>query len=283
MQSRNSFSRLMPRPRSASPEANYQVRALQRGLAILASFSHQQASLSLAEVSGRLSIPKPTTLRLLECLRGEGFATYDPISARYSLGPRAFEVGSAYLGASALEQHGPPFLRRLARDTGQTANLGILDGFTVLHVSVAEPDRPLRYHTRAGEHDALHCTGLGKVLIAQWTAERLHELASEVGLARRTPSTVTELSDLEAELARVRQCGYAEDGEEGAVGLRCLAAPVRDARGDVIAAMSISGAAAEFNGHHRAELLRLLFEQSRGLSRRLGWTDPIGVTEGGMS
>ena len=271
----------MPRPRSVSPEANYQVRALQRGLAILGEFSPQQPTLSLAEVSGRLSIPKATALRLLECLRGEGFATYDPLIARYSLGPRAFEVGSAYVGASALKQHGPPFLRRLAKDTGQTANLGILDGFSVLHVSVAEPERPVRYHTRAGERDALHCTALGKVLIADWPSERLHELVSDTGLPRRTPSTITEPSDLETELEQVRQRGFAEDREEGAVGLRCLAAPVRDARGDVIAAMSISGAAAEFEGHRRAELLAILHEQSGGLTRRLEWTGPMSVSQRG--
>jgi DNA-binding IclR family transcriptional regulator len=269
----------MPRPRTASLEANYQVRALKRGLAILASFSPDQPSLSLAEVSGRLSIPKATALRLLECLRGEGFATYDPASARYSLGPRAFEVGSAYVGASPLEQHGPPLLRRLAKDTGQTANLGILDGFTVLHLAVAEPERPLRYHSRAGERDALHCTALGKVLIAEWTPERLRELASEVGLPRRTPSTFTELARLQTELARVRERGYAEDREEGALGLRCLAAPVRDARGDVIAAVSISGAAAEFEGDHHALLLASLLEQSRALSHRLGWTELASATQ----
>src|SRR5215472_13161859 len=93
----------VPRPRSVAHSPNYQVRALQRGLAILTSFSPDEPSLSLADVSGRLRLPKSTALRLLECLRGEGFASFDPESARYSLGPRAFEVGSAYLAASPLE------------------------------------------------------------------------------------------------------------------------------------------------------------------------------------
>jgi DNA-binding IclR family transcriptional regulator len=129
----------MPRPRTQS---TYSVRALQRGLAILGTFSPAEPSLSLAEVSGRLSLPKATALRLLECLRGEGFTSFDPASACYSLGPRALEVGSAYLAASPLEQHGIPFLRRLAEQSGQTASLGIVDGFSVVHLAVAEPPGP---------------------------------------------------------------------------------------------------------------------------------------------
>jgi DNA-binding IclR family transcriptional regulator len=272
----------MARPRTASLEANYQVRALQRGLAILASFSREQPSLSLSEVSDRLRLPKPSALRLLECLRGEGFATYDAASARYSLGPRAFEVGSAYVGASLLEQYAPPFLRRLADVTGQTANLGILDGFSVLHLAVEEPRRPLRYHSRAGERDALHCTGLGKVIISEWPSERLAELERSVGFERRTSSTITDLERLQRDLANVRERGYAQDREEGALGLRCLAAPVRDARGALVAAVSISGAAAEFEGDHHALLLAPLLEQSCGLSVRLGWTEQAGATEGGV-
>jgi DNA-binding IclR family transcriptional regulator len=262
----------MARPRSAIRPPNYQVRALQRGLAILTSFSSAEPSLSLADVSGRLQLPKPTALRLLECLRGEGFTLFDPASARYSLGPRAFEVGSAYLAASPLERLGLPLLRDLAERTGQTANLGIVDDFAVLHLAVAEPARPLRYHTRVGERDALHCTGLGKVLLSTWSDHRLADLANGVGLPRRTATTFTDLAELRSELAGIRHHGYAEDREEGVLGLRCLAAPVRDAHADVVAAISISGPAADFEGDKRSEMLATLLDQARAFSRRLGYT-----------
>lgn len=265
----------MARPRSTTHAPNYQVRALQRGLAILTSFSTDEPSLSLADVSGRLQLPKPTALRLLECLRVEGFASFDPSSARYSLGPRAFDVGNAYLAASPLERLAAPFLRELADRTAQTANLGIVQDFAVMHLAVAEPARPLHYHTRAGERDALHCTGLGKVLLSTWSGERLAALVSGVGLPRRTSTTLTELSALEQELAQIRALGFAEDREEGMPGLRCLAAPVRDAHADVIAAISISGPAADFDGDNRASMLEALLAQARGLSSRVGWSPNV--------
>jgi DNA-binding IclR family transcriptional regulator len=271
----------MARPRNTTaPAPNYQVRALQRGLAILTSFSPNEPSLSLADVSGRLQLPKPTALRLLECLRVEGFASFDAASARYSLGPRAFEVASAYLATSPLERLAMPVLRELADRTDQTANLGILDNFSVMHLAVAEPARPLRYHTRAGERDALHCTGLGKVLLSTWSEERLAALVASVGLPRRTPTTLTNLGTLEQELEQVRAHGYAEDRQEGIPGLRCLAAPVHDTRGEVVGAISISGPAADFDDDHRTLLLEALLGHARGLSAKLGWP-PTAHRDGG--
>jgi DNA-binding IclR family transcriptional regulator len=262
----------MARPRRAETP-NYQVRALQRGLAILQSFSEAEPTLSMAELSRRLNIPKATTLRLLERLRQESWLGYDAERGRYALGIAALEIGSAYLTASRIEQRAVPFLRRLADITNQTANLGILNGNYVVHVGVVEPDRPLRYHSYVGARDLAHCTGLGKVLAAQLDEPRLRTLLA-AGLPRRTSSTITEPDAFRQELRRVCGSGFAEDLEEGAPGLRCLAAPVLDVDGSVVAAMSISGPAAEFEGS-RAVFLTALLESAGGLSARLGWTTPV--------
>jgi len=262
----------MARPRGTETP-NYQVRALQRGLAILQTFREAEPTQSLAEISRRLDIPKATTLRLLECLRHETWLTYDADRGRYALGIAALEIGSAYLAASRIEQRAMPFLRRLADITGQTANLGILNGNMVVHVGVVEPDRPLRYHSYVGARDLAHCTGLGKVLAAYLDEPALRSLLS-AGLSRRTPTTITKPDSFRQELRRVRTSGFAEDLEEGAPGLRCLAAPVLDADGSVVAAMSISGPAAEFEGSG-AVFLAALLKHAAGLSARLGYTTAV--------
>jgi DNA-binding IclR family transcriptional regulator len=267
------FHDSVARPRLDNPP-NYQVRALRRGLAILTSFSDSDGPQGLADISRRLDIPKATVLRLLECLRGEGFLSYDAANGRYALGLRAFEVGSSYLASSPLEQPALPFLRRAMENTDQTANLGVLDGHHVLHLAAVEPERPLRYHTRVGARELLHCTALGKVLAAERLDDAwLQELMAHVGLPRRTPATLTDPDAFRAELDQVRERGYAEDREEGTPGLRCLAAPVRATDGRVVAALSISGAAGEFDGSQREGLLQAVLESARGLSERLGWHD----------
>lgn len=266
----------MARPRRLPP-ASYQVRALHRGLSILKLFSPARPKLDLAGVSERLGIPKPTALRLLECLRDEGFLAWDPPTGLYSLGLRAFEVGSVYLATLPIEQAAVPFLRRLSEETNLTANLGVLDRFEVVHLAIVEPERPLRYHTRVGTRDHLHTTGLGKVLLAQFDEAALDELVRAVGLPAHTPATITDRAALDAELAAVRRLGYAEDREETIAGLRCLAAPVRAANNAVVAAVSISGPAADFHRDARHGLLSALRGAAAAISAQLGWSAPAGT------
>jgi len=261
----------MARPRHLPP-ASYQVRALHRGLSILRLFSPLHPKLSLATVSARLAIPKSTALRLLECLREEGFVTWDAQSGLYALGLRAFEVGSVYLATLPVEQTAAPFLRRLSEETSLTANLGVVDGFEVVHVAVVEPERPLHYHTRVGTRDYLHSTGVGKLLLAQFDDASIDKLVAEVGLPARTPATIGERTALDAELAAIRRLGYAEDREETLAGLRCLAVPIRAANNGVVAALSISGPAADFAKRHRPRLLAALVATAREISEQLGWS-----------
>jgi IclR family acetate operon transcriptional repressor len=262
------------------------VRALERGLRILTAFTPQRPELGLQELHEALGLDKATLLRLLSVLRQAGFVVVDGDTVKYRLGIRAFEVGSAYLPAVPLEHVALPGLRELSARTGQTANLAVLDGQEVVHTAVVAPDRPLRFHTRVGRRDAAYCTALGKVLLAHLEPPALARYLAQVKLARRTPATITAKAALRRELAVVRAGAYAEDREEGVPGLRCLAAPIRDAAGGVVAAASISGPAGEFTGAARAALEAALSEAAARLSERLGYSpalraQPDGVAAGG--
>jgi DNA-binding IclR family transcriptional regulator len=263
----------MARPRlDHGAEPNYQVRALQRGLAVLGCFSVARPALTMAQVSGALALPKPTALRLLECLVGERWLSFDVATGTYQLSPRPLEVAAVYLATSSLDQAAQPVLRKLCDRTQQTANLGVLDHDEVLHVAVVEPERPMHYHTRVGARELAHSTGLGKVLLAALPDAALRRVLLR-GLPRKTAATLTDEAALVAELALVRQLGYAEDREEAERGLRCLAAPVRDGSGQMVAAISISGAAADFVGDAQPELLEAVLSASTCLSQRLGWVN----------
>ena len=259
------------RPRQTEAP-NYQVRALHRGIAVLESLAAVGTGLTLGELSSQVAMPKATAFRILECLRQEGLVTREGETGRYKLGIRLFELGCAYLAASPLQETATPFLRRLVENTRQTANLSVLDGHHVLHLAVIEPETiALHYHTRIGAREPFYCTALGKVLAAHLRDGDLANLVASAELRARTPASITDRTALLKELAEVRRLGYAEDREEMIPGLRCIAAPVRDSTGEVVAAISISGPASELGGEHRERFLPILLATTRSVSERLGW------------
>jgi DNA-binding IclR family transcriptional regulator len=261
----------------------YQVRALERGLQVLTTFATHGPELGLQDLHDALGLNKATLVRLLSVLRKAAFVELNETSGKYRLGIRAFEVGRAYLENAPIEQMALPYLRALSARTGQTANLAILDRFEVVHIGVVEPDRPLRFHTRVGLRDEPYRTALGKVLLAHSDPEALEGYLAEVKPARRTPATIATKAALRRELKEVRAGALAEDREESVPGLRCLAAPVRDASGAVVAAVSISGPAAEFSGAGRPALEAALQQCTQQLSQRLGYlSEPAAPRAGAV-
>jgi DNA-binding IclR family transcriptional regulator len=163
-------------------------------------------------------------------------------------------------------------MRKLADQTGQTANLGILDKSEVIHIEVVAPDRPVRFWASIGKREAAHVSGLGKVLLAAMPPNDLETYLRQPRI-RITEHTITEAPALKQELQEVARQGYAIDNEESNIGVVCIAAPIRDATGRIVAAVSISGLRTEFEPeatmHHLIDLVR---SAAAGISARLGWT-----------
>ena len=224
---------------------DYQVRALARGLAILTSFTLTHPEQSLTAISTRLGLAKGTAVRLLTVLEQHGFVER-AASERYRLGVRLFELGTIYAQTLSIEQAAHPSLEHLARECQQTANLAILNGGQVVHIDVVAPPRPIHFAGQLGARELVHCTGLGKALIADLPAEEIAAIVAEHGLPARTAKTITTVEMLHDRLAVIREHGYAADDEESFPGLSCIAAPIRDATGATVAAISVSGATAEF-------------------------------------
>lgn len=250
--------------------ANYQVRALDRALDILDAFSLAEPELTLTAIAARVNLAKSTATRLLSVLEERGWLERSADTDRYRIGVRAFELGTIYIQTITLEAEAQPFLQHLARTCHQTANLGILNDGEVVHVAVVAPDRPIRFSTPLGQRESAHCTGLGKALLADLAPKELRAIVAARGLARRTARTITTVEGLLAHLRLVRAQGYAVDDQEAYDGLRCVAAPVRDARGRVIAAVSVSGLALEFTEEALPRVIAEVREAARGVSARLG-------------
>ena len=251
-------------------EPKYHERGLLRGLQVLTAFSVERPEHDLGSLSEALDLAKPTLVRLLDCLKFAGFVDVDPRSGTYRLGLRAFEVGAVYQQTATLDRVGRPVLAALAQSTGQSTNLAVLDRGQVVHVSLVQSPRPIRYEGYVGLREDAYCTGLGKVLLAALPADELDAYLRQVVFRPRTPNTIANPTALRRALAEVARRGYALDDEEVSIGLRCVAVPVRSAVGATVAAVSASGPKAEFEGKQLKEIVAAVTRAADDVRDRLG-------------
>lgn len=225
--------------------ANYHANALARGLALLEMLAAEPEPLTLTEFSDGTALPKSTLVRLLSVLSEMDYVVRVDDRPSYRLGHKVERLASAYVSTLDLSVVAESYLKPVAKRTGQTANLGVLDGDQVLHICVAEPERPLRFTTALGARDHPYCTGLGKVLLAELPEEQLAGRLPAEPFPSFTDSTITGMADLLRELRRTARRGYALDDGERNLGLRCVAVGLRVGT-DCLAAVSVSGPSGEF-------------------------------------
>jgi IclR family KDG regulon transcriptional repressor len=217
------------------------VPALNRGLDILELFL-DSAELSAPDVAQRLGLPRTTVHELLASLVGRAYLVpVDAYPVRYRLGARLAQLGAAFSDQLDLVQESSVVARDVAAVTGETANVGILDGVELVYVVKVESPRPVRMVSAVGRRLPAHCTSLGKVLLAalpdQVLAERIPPGDTLVGM---TSHSITSARVLHDHLRTVRRDGFAVEERESDEEVCCVAAPVRDHTGQVVAALSVS-------------------------------------------
>jgi DNA-binding IclR family transcriptional regulator len=256
---------------STSERTNYQIRALDRGLDILEAFSIQSPELSIKDIAARTGLPKPTVIRLLSVLHERGYVERLADSEGYRLGVRTLEISSIFLQTTSVEVEARPIMARLAHATAQTANLGILDDYQVVHIAVVAPERPVRFWASIGKREDAYVSGLGKALLTGLSPDQLEHYLT-LPRPALTPYTITDADELRRELRLTSERGWAVDRQESNIGVACVAAPVRDASGAIVAAISISGLQSEFEAGSTletfAEHVRTAADKT---STRLGW------------
>lgn len=255
-----------------SSQPRYQVSTLTRALDILEALTRREPELTLTEIADRVGLPLSTTTRLTAVLEERGYLERVPGTDAYRIGVRAFEVGNLYIQATSLEAEAQPILRTLARICNQTANLAVLDRQHVVHIAVVPPDRPMRYWATVGQREEAYITGLGKILLAGLSDDEVRARFKDYPFVAHTPKTITSVDALLEQVAKARENGYAIDDEESNVGLRCIAAPVRNHQGEVVAAISISGPAFEVSLEPDAECLQAVRKAGHDISARLGYS-----------
>jgi IclR family KDG regulon transcriptional repressor len=264
---------LLPVPRTddrggAPDRAPPAVESVRRALRVLRCFRLEEPELGVTDIARELGLPKSTVHRLLATLEAEGFV-HQLNGSRYVLGWKAFELGAAVWAWNAMRQ---PVLRRLeslVTITGETGHLGVLDEGEVLYIEKVESPRPLRMPSAVGRRVPVHCTALGKTLLAGVESELAGRLIRDRPLRSFTTNTITEPDTLLREIEQARSQGFAIDREEIEEGLMCVAAPVVDEQGDTSAAISISGPASRITPRLEDQIVAVR-ETCAALSRDLG-------------
>lgn len=203
--------------------------------------SHQGKGLSFSGVVSRTNLPKASTHRILKSLVRTGYLRFDDEVGRYFGDLKLSFLGSEVMAHFDLKGYVRPHLLRLQAETKHTCNLGVLSGDAGVYLDKLESaeDFGIKLYSAIGKRFPLHCTGMGKILLAgMQPAERRKILARR--LKSFTSRTITDPVALERELGKVRQCGYALDREEITRGIMCVAAPIRNGEGETVAAISIA-------------------------------------------
>lgn len=233
----------------------------------------QTGAQSLDECAEHLEVHKSTALRLLQTLEADGFVTHDE-RHRYRLGRALFALAGAALEQRDVRGAVRPHLERLNEATGQTVHLAALESGEAVYIDKLEARAGIRMYSRIGLTAPLHCTAVGKVLIAALPAAERERIAAHLAYPRMTASTITDPRDYLAELDRVRRAGWAHDRREHESFVECVAAPVRDATGAVVAAASVTVPIVVEDSPDAVALLPELLHAVRAASADLGWTAP---------
>lgn len=220
-----------------------QVRSVAKALMIIDMLSYAPEGMPLGEIARKIGAPKSTIHGLLSTLCEYGFVEQSSIDGCYKLGVHLFELGMAVADNWDVRKIAAPYIERLLGEMQETIHLVILDNGEVLYIDKRESNQSLRIVSKIGARLPAHCTGVGKVLLAYMPPAEVKTIIERKGLSKYTRNTITDPYLLEKELQKIRHQGYAIDNEEIMDGLRCVAAPIRDHKGDVCAAISISGPA----------------------------------------
>lgn len=264
---------MKPTRKAKSSKNRATVQSVERAFDILEALAAAKGELGILDLSERVHLHPSTVHRLLMTLLQRGYVRQSDQTGRYSLGARLLQLGRVIHDHSTIRAEAHPFLERLVQASGETTNLSILDHDEAVYIDQVESPHLVRMFAQIGRRVPLHSTGCGKVLLAYLEPAERSRIIREKGLPAYTRNTITNPKELERALAEIRRYGYAVDDEETDEGVRCVAGPVRDHTGKVIAAISISGPITRVTKEKIPHLGKLVAEACSELSVMLGYKE----------
>jgi DNA-binding IclR family transcriptional regulator len=238
----------------------YYIEVLGKALKVLDVFAHvDKPRITLQEITERSRLSKNTVFRILYTLAEDGYVVKR--GAEYELVRRR--------DAKDMRSIAGPHMDALRDEFKETVNLGVMDGREIRYIDVRESRERFRLAERVGGRDPLHCTALGKSYLAYLPVKDAMAVLRDVGMPRLTPNTITTLSGIKAELARIRENGYAVDREESMPGAFCVGVPILNGDGTAQAALSVSGPTLRFGPKELPKVSRALLHAAARITEQL--------------
>jgi DNA-binding IclR family transcriptional regulator len=232
----------------------------------------EKGSVGVREISSLTGFPPATSHRLLSTLAKRGYLVQDKVAKNYSLALRFLELGSKAQQQSDLHAVARPHLHQLMLDSGETANLVVQDGDSVVYLDQVQSDESmLKIFTKLGARAPLYSTGVGKMFLSRWSQPELDSYIERTDLVPHTAFTLSSREEILEEMQRISLQGFAVDNEETELGVRCVAALIVDHREEVIAAVSISGVAMRITEDRIEAFGEMVKECAKNISQDLGF------------
>lgn len=254
--------------KQSSPES---VAAVLKVFAILNALGERNET-GISELSVRLAMPKATVYRFLQTMMTLGYVRQEADSERYGLGMKMYELGAKALQHPELVDIAKHHMQILADITGETVHMGTLIDSEIIYVHKVDSKHMLGMYSRIGRRAPIHCTAIGKVLMAWEHPARRDRVLDGAEFKRFRDKTITERSAFLAELEQVKRQGFGEDREEFDDHIRCIGVPIFDRLGQPVAGLSVSFPTFRFDAAKAPEVVKMLKDASRDISARLGCT-----------
>ena len=214
------------------------VQSLERGLAVIRAFNHDQPRLTLSEVAKETGMTRAAARRFLITLEALGYVSSD--GRLFSLRPSVLQLGYAYLSSFSLTEIAQEHLELLAEELHESCSASVMDGDDIVYIARASTNRIMTIGLSVGARLPAYCTSMGRVLLASYTDEQLDAYFATADLKARTDRTITNVKSLRNELKLIREQGWCLLDQELEDGVRSIAVPVHDGTGAVVASVNVS-------------------------------------------
>lgn len=252
------------------------VSSVDRALTCLETLAKSNRGMTLADIARKLGLPKSSIHCILLTLERRGYIYRVPNTHRYLFGIRLFNLAQEALGRLELRARASQPLRQLLEKTHMTVHMAIYEDGEAVLVEKLEPPTAVKMASHIGRRLDLHCTGVGKALLAYLPEDEINRLRTSRALARHNENTIVFSKKLQAELENIRRVGYSFDNEEDEIGIRCVGAPIFEGDQTVIAAISVAGTTAQITPATLESLSNVVKGTAKEISER--FSNPINPT-----